>query len=68
MANQGIPRHKKTVMLKEELISHQNDIELRPKFKQSYQNLGLQKLFLTPTLHCGKKPKIYLITFQHHIY
>ena len=36
---------EKTGVVEEELVSIQNDIELRPKFKKSYQYFWLQKKY-----------------------
>ena len=38
---------EETGVAEEELVSIQNDIELRPKFKKSYQDFWLQKKSLT---------------------
>ena len=51
------PQHESSLegagVLEEELISLQNDIELRPKLLNSYQDFWLQKAAMNGTQQCG---------------
>ena len=52
----------------EELISIQNEIELSPKFKTSYQDFLLQKRYLTSIQYYGTRPRYILLLFRLHIW
>ena len=54
---------EETGVAEEELISIQNDIELSPKFKKSYQDFWLQKKISDCYPVLWNKVKIYLIVF-----
>nr|XP_049579058.1 protein FAM200A-like [Syngnathus scovelli] len=54
---------EETGVAEEELISIQNDIELRPKFKKSYQDFWLQKKISDCYQVLWNKVKMYLIAF-----
>lgn len=55
--------NEETGMVEEELISLQNDIELRPKFKKSYQDFWLQKNISDRYPSLWNKVKMYFIAF-----
>lgn len=54
---------EETGVAEEELISIQNDIELRPKFKKSYQDFWLQKKISDCYQVLWNKVKMYFIAF-----
>ncbi|XP_066965478.1 protein FAM200C-like [Macrobrachium rosenbergii] len=54
---------EETGLAEEELISIQNDIELRPKFKKSYQDFWLQKKISDCYQVLWNKVKMYFIAF-----
>ena len=58
---------EETGVAEEELVSIQNDIELRPKFKKSYQDFWLQKKNSDCYPVLWNKVKITLLPSQHHI-
>lgn len=43
-------KNEETGMMDKDLVSFQNDIELKPKFKKLYRGFWLQKTFLTCTV------------------
>ena len=54
---------EETGVAEEELVSIQNDIELRPKFKKSYQDFWLQKKNSDCYPVLWNKVKMYLVVF-----
>ena len=48
---------EETGVAEEKLVSIQNDIELRPKFKKLYQDFWLQKKSLTAVQYCGTRSR-----------
>ena len=60
--------NEETGEAEEGLISIQNEIELSPKFKKSFQDFWLQKRYLTSIQYYGKRPRYMLLLFRLHIW
>ena len=58
---------EETGVAEEELVLIQNDMELRPKLKKSYQDFWSQKKSLTAIQYCGTRSRCTLLPSQHHI-
>ena len=60
--------NEETGEAEEELISIQNEIELSPKLKKSYQDFWLPKRYLTSIQYYGTRPRYNLFLFRLHIW
>jgi len=60
--------NEETGEAEKKLISIQNEIELSPKFKKSYQDFWLQQRYLTSIQYYGTRPRYILLLFRLHVW